>query len=162
MIQDHIYSLDYPGKPYSLRVVKDFVRNSKNFLVIRYTKSPEHASSSLDWEERSMALCRRADEPLTWVPLIDGFPSRFLPVGFRYHGVTRENAHEVALDLQKTINDSRDESEIWWTENFPGYMAVLTGEGEKCEGCISAATTADSEGVPLCEDCYDGLVAESQ
>lgn len=30
----------------------------------------------------------------------------------------------------------------------------------KCEGCNKKAVTSDSEGVPLCQACYDALVIE--
>lgn len=34
--------------------------------------------------------------------------------------------------------------------------------GPRCEGCKKPATTTDSEGVPLCQECYDELAREAR
>lgn len=38
-------------------------------------------------------------------------------------------------------------------------IAIHDGE-QLCEGCCGAATTSDSEGVPLCADCLKSLEEE--
>jgi hypothetical protein len=39
-----------------------------------------------------------------------------------------------------------------------GRLEILIDpDAEKCEGCSSVATQRDNVGVPLCDDCFDGL-----
>lgn len=40
-------------------------------------------------------------------------------------------------------------------------MNRLTSEW-LCEGCDAGATCSDSEGVPLCDDCYESLIQSTK
>lgn len=53
----------------------------------------------------------------------------------------------VAHDLAATLTTLADIAAAKVAEDEPA----------KCEGCDAPATRSDCEGVPLCDDCFDGL-----